>query len=74
MQPIRNLASYLNLKVCEVSVDSSEEERKSLCPMILQKLKGHPIEKSSLPLLVFEGLLIYETYPIMAYICRRFKH
>jgi hypothetical protein len=36
-------------------------------------LKGVRIDKSALPLLAFEGLLIYDIYPIMAFLCRRFK-
>jgi hypothetical protein len=30
------------------------------------------VEKSFLPLLVFEGMLLYDIYPIMAFLCRRF--
>jgi len=37
-------------------------------------LKGVRIDKSLLPLLVYEGLYIYDIYPIMAFLCRRFKH
>jgi hypothetical protein len=36
-------------------------------------LKGVRIVKSALPLLAYEGLLIYDIYPIMAFLCRRFK-
>ena len=36
-------------------------------------LRGLKIDKTSLPLLVYEGYQIYETSPIMNFICRRFN-
>jgi hypothetical protein len=40
---------------------------------VIKCLRGVRIDKQSLPLLVFEGLFIYDIYPIMAYLCRRFE-
>lgn len=72
MQPIRNLVLYLGLSFVEVHLDD-EQQRKSLPEHVIHSLKGVRIDKSLLPLLVFEGRLIYDIYPIMAFLCRRFK-
>jgi hypothetical protein len=72
LQPIRNLLFYLALPFVEIHLDD-EEQKKSLPEEAVNCLKGVRIDKSSLPLLVFEGLFIYDIYPIMAYLCRRFK-
>ena len=72
MQPIRNLVLYLSLPFIEVHYEN-EEQRKTLPEYVVNSLKGQRIDKCSLPLLVYEGLYIYDIYPIMAYICRRFK-
>lgn len=72
LQPIRNLLFYLQLAFVEVHLDD-QTHNKTLPEQALHCLKGVRIDKSSLPLLAFEGLYIYDIYPIMAFLCRRFK-
>lgn len=71
LQPIRNIIAYLGLPFFEVHLDD-ETQRKSLDREITNCLRGLKIDKSSLPLMVYEGRHIYETLPIMNFICRRF--
>ena len=72
MQPIRNLISYLGLPFVEVHIDE-EDQKKKLSEDVKANLRGLKIDKTSLPLLVYEGYQIYETSPIMNFICRRFN-
>ena len=72
LQPIRNLLFYLELPFLEIHL-GDEEQKRSLPEEAVASLKGVRIDRSSLPLLAFEGMLIYDIYPIMAFLCRRFK-
>lgn len=74
LQPIRNLIAYLQLPHIELHIEEKSQEKKVLAEQIRTLLKDIPIESSQLPLLLHEGFRIYDSYPIMAYICRRFGH
>jgi len=58
MQPIRNLICHLGLPFFEVHIDD-EEQKKKLSEEVKGGLRGLKIDKSSLPLLVYEGHQIY---------------
>jgi len=73
LQPIRHMACCLQLNFVEVHLEDKEETRKCLPQEVIRGLKSIPIEKHLLPLLVHNGLCIYDTYPIMAYISRKFN-
>lgn len=72
LQPIRNLIFYLGVPFIEIHL-GDEEQKKSPPAEAVACLKGVRIVKSALPLLAYDGLLIYDIYPIMAFLCRRFK-
>jgi hypothetical protein len=74
LQPIRNLIAYLQLSCVELHLEEKGHEKKVLSEQIRAVLRDIPIESSQLPLLVHEDFRIYDSYPIMAYICRRFGH
>lgn len=71
LQPVRNLLFYLGLAFIEVHWQ--KDDLKKIPEQVIKCLRGVRIDKQSLPLLVFEGLFIYDIYPIMAYLCRRFE-
>jgi hypothetical protein len=58
MQPIRNLCCQLGLPFQEVHLEN-EDTKKKLPEAAKATLRGIKIEKSSLPLLVCDGDLIY---------------
>ena len=72
-QPIRNLLAYLGRTACEVYLEE-QEQKKNLPECVCKCLRSTPIDKTQLPLLCHEGLKIYDVYPILAYLCRRFDH
>ena len=72
LQPIRNLISYLGLPLAEIHIDD-DEQKKKLSEEVKANLRGLKIDKSSLPMLVYEGHQVYESSPIMNFICRRFN-
>jgi len=72
MQPIRNLISYLGLPMVEVYI-GEDDQNKKLSEDVKANLRGLKIDKTSLPLLVYENYQIYETSPIMNFICRCFN-
>lgn len=72
LQPIRNLCCYLGLTFQEVHLEN-EDTKKKLPEETKKTLKGLKVDKSLLPILVHENLVVYETLPIMNYICRRFR-
>lgn len=72
LQPIRNLCSHLGLSYIEVHMEN-DDTKKKLPEETKRTLRGLKIEKSLLPVLVHESSVVYETLPIMNYICRRFK-
>lgn len=72
LQPIRNLIFYLGVPFIEIHL-GDEEQKKSPPAEAVACLKGVRIVKSALPLLAYDGLLIYDNYPIMGFLCRRFK-
>jgi hypothetical protein len=71
LQPIRNLLAYLGQPFVEVHW-GDEQQNRSLPQNVKDALRSVKVEKSFLPLLVFEGMLLYDIYPIMAFLCRRF--
>jgi len=73
LQPIRNLVCYLGLPSIEVHLEEKEEQKKKLPPQVLSCLQGIRIERAILPLLIYDGHYIYDVYPIMAYLCRKFN-
>jgi hypothetical protein len=72
MQPIRNLLCYLAQPFVEVFW-GDEEQNKSLPKEAKEALRGVRIEKASLPLMVYGAMQLYDLYPILAYLCRKFK-
>ncbi len=71
LQPVRYLVHYLNLPYEEVHLNDSATKNSS--EYVKNALRGKKIDSSSLPLLVHNGLFIYDTHPIMTYICRVFN-
>lgn len=71
LQPIRNLLAYLGQPFVEVHW-GDEQQNRSLPQNVKDALRTVKVEKIFLPLLVFEGLQLYDIYPIMAFLCRRF--
>lgn len=75
LQPIRNLLAYLGQPYVEVHW-GDEQQNKALPPHVKDALRKIRLDKASLaslPLLVYEDMVLYELYPILAYLCRRFK-
>ena len=72
MQSIRNLVSYLGLPFFEVFIDD-QDQKNNIPEDIRSSLRGLKIDKGSLPLLVYETYQVYETIPILNFICRRFN-
>jgi hypothetical protein len=72
LQPIRNLLAYLGQSFVEVHW-GDEQQNRALPSGVKQVLRAIRVDKCSLPLLVFEGLQLYDLYPIMAFLARRFN-
>mgnify|MGYP001016252542 CR=1 FL=1 len=72
LQAVRYLVSYLNLPYEEVHLNN-ESATKNSSEFVKSALRGKKIDSTSLPLLVHNGLFIYDTQPIMTYICRVFN-
>jgi hypothetical protein len=72
LQPIRNLLAYLGQPFVEVHW-GDEQQNRSLPQHVKDTLRSIRVDKASLPLLVFEEMVLYDLYPILAYLCRRFK-
>ena len=72
LQPVRNIICYLGLPYFEVHIEDDDQKSK-LTESIKTSLRGLKIDKTSLPLLIYEEFQVYETIPIMNFICRKFN-
>lgn len=73
LQPVCHLAVYLGLAYIEIHYEEGEKEVKTLPADVVATVQSVKVDKHRLPLLIFEGLSIYDTYPIMAFLCRKFN-
>ena len=73
MQPIRNLMCYLKLTFVEVHLENFNSQRDTLSSVVLELLRGLKIDRSQLPMLLHEGLIVNQPFAIMGYLCRRFN-
>jgi hypothetical protein len=64
---------YLHLPFVDVLLDCIEEQKKLLPKEIFETLRGLKIDKTQLPILVHEGMVIEQLFPVMTYICYRFE-
>jgi hypothetical protein len=71
-QIARHLLCYLDLPFVDVLLDCIDEQRKTLPKTVLETLRGIKIDKSKLPVLVHEGEVVEQLFPVLAYICYRF--
>jgi hypothetical protein len=68
----RHLLCFLGVPFIDVLLDRLEEQRKTLPACVFDTLKGLKIDKTLLPVVVHEGIVVEELFPIMCYLCRRF--
>lgn len=57
-QVARHLLCFLDVFFIDVLLDRLEEQRKTLPACVFESLKGLKIDKSKLPVLIHEGVVI----------------
>lgn len=72
-QIARHLLCYLDVPFVDVLLDCLDEQRKTLPKSVLEALRGVKIDSSKLPVLVHEGEVIEQLFPILTYLCYRFS-